>query len=139
MREHWARTIAMLTGAIVVLLSAGFALVQNPIGAEPVSPSPARLDIEVPEALAARGREVFVEQNCMQCHSVAGEGSPRSPLDRSAAELDAAQLRAYTVGDQSVADELAPRVLSAKQRYQQLPDEDLDALVAYLQSLVAGQ
>jgi len=133
--------IAIMTGAIVVLLSVGFALLQNPPGPAPAVPAPAPAS----EAMArdpqvvAHGRQVFEEQNCMRCHSVGGEGSPRSPLDHSAATLDAAQLRAFTVGSESVADALGRRTLAAKQPYQQLPAEDLDALVAYLQSLVQRQ
>jgi mono/diheme cytochrome c family protein len=95
--------------------------------------------MELDPHVFARGRQVFEEQNCMRCHSVGGEGSPRSQLDHSAAELDAARLLAFTVGSESVANELAPRTRAAKQPYQQLPAEDLDALVAYLQSLVARE
>jgi mono/diheme cytochrome c family protein len=139
MREQWARMIAMLTGAVVVLLSIGFALLQNPPGTAPEAPAPASVEMTLDPQLVARGREVFEDQNCMRCHSVAGEGSPRSPLDRSAARLDSAQLLAFTVGTESAADELAPRTLAAKRPYQQLPAEDLEALVAYLQSLVASE
>jgi mono/diheme cytochrome c family protein len=139
MREKWARTIAMLTGAIVVLLSVGFAVLQNPPGTAPEAPVPAPVAMALDPQVVARGRQVFEEQGCMRCHSVGGEGSPRSPLDHSAAELDGAQLLAFTVGSESVADELAPRTLAAKQPYKQLPAEDLDALVAYLQSLVASE
>lgn len=139
MREHWARMIAMLTGAIVVLLSAGFALLQNPPGTPPAASPPAAAEMALDPQVVARGRAVFEEQNCMRCHSVGGEGSPRSPLDHSAATLDAAQLRAFTVGSESLADALGRRTLAAKQAYQQLPAEDLDALVAYLQSLVQRQ
>jgi mono/diheme cytochrome c family protein len=136
MREHWARMIAMLTGTIVVLLSAVFALLQNPPGTAPAAPAPAAVEMALDPEVVARGREVFEEQNCMRCHSVGGEGSPRSPLDHSAARLDAVRLLAFTVGSESVADALGRRTLAAKQPYQQLPAEDLDALVDYLQSLV---
>jgi len=139
MREHWARMIAMLTGAIVVLLSVGFALLQNPPGTAPAVPAPASEAMELDPQVVARGRQVFEAQNCMRCHSVGGEGSPHSPLDHSAARLDAVHLLAFTVGSESAADALAPRTLAAKQPYQQLPAEDLDALVAYLQSLVQRQ
>jgi mono/diheme cytochrome c family protein len=139
MREHWARMIAMLTGAVVVLLSVAFALLQNPPGTVPAAPEPAPVAIALDPQVVARGRQVFEAQNCMRCHSVGGEGSPRSPLDHAAARLDPAQLLAFTVGSESLADQLSRRTLAAKQPYQQLPAEDLDALVAYLQSLVQGQ
>jgi mono/diheme cytochrome c family protein len=131
--------IAMLTGAVVVLLSVGFALLQNPPGTAPVDPAPASVAMGLDPQVVARGRQVFEAQNCMRCHSVGGEGSPRSPLDHAAARLDAAQLLAFTVGSESVADALGRRTLAAKQPYRELPGEELDALVAYLQSLVQGQ
>jgi mono/diheme cytochrome c family protein len=136
MREQWARMIAILTGVIVVVLSVGFALLQNPPGTAPAAPVPASIAIAPDPQVVARGRQVFEEQNCMRCHSVGGEGSPRSPLDHSAGRLDAAELRAFTVGSERAAEALGRRTLAAKQPYQALPDEDLDALVAYLQSLV---
>ncbi len=138
MREHWARMIAMMTGAMVVLLSVAFALLQNPPGTTPAAtaPAPASVAMALDPQVVARGRQVFEAQACMRCHSVGGEGSPRSPLDDSAARLDAAQLLAFTVGSESAADRLSPRTLAAKRPYQQLPAGDLDALAAYLQSLV---
>lgn len=129
--------IAMFTGAAVVVLSAVFGLLQNPPGTAPAPAALVPVEMVLDPRVVARGRQVFEAQNCMRCHSVAGEGNPRSPLDHAAAELDGAQLLAFTVGAESVANELAARTLAAKRAYQQLPAEDLDALVAYLQSLAA--
>jgi mono/diheme cytochrome c family protein len=138
MREHWARLLALLTGALVVLLSAGFAVVQNPPGRAPVA-IPAALvpepDITGSAALADRGRQLFDDQGCVRCHSVAGHGSPRSPLDGVGARLDRDEIRHWIVGDDAVSEDLAPRVLAAKKPYQSLPEEELDALVAWLQQL----
>jgi mono/diheme cytochrome c family protein len=135
MREHWARLLALVTGALVLLLSAGFALLQNPPGAarEPaaaVSPEPAAAGGRV-----ERGRELFDEQGCVRCHSVAGHGSPRSPLDGVGARLDGESMRHWIVGDEAVSEALAPRVRAAKEDYRTLSEEDLAALVEWLQTL----
>jgi mono/diheme cytochrome c family protein len=138
MREHWARLLALLTGTVVVLLSAGFAVVQNPPGAPPaalpvaMAPEP---DAAGSAALLERGRQLFDDQGCVRCHAVAGHGSPRSPLDGVGARMDADETRHWIIGDEAVSEDLAPRVLAAKQPYQSLPKDDLDALVAWLQSL----
>jgi mono/diheme cytochrome c family protein len=137
MREHWARMLALLTGAVVVLLSAGFAAIQNPPGepaAVPVASVPAAPDASGGAALIDRGRQLFDDHGCMRCHSIAGQGSPRSPLDGVGGRMDGEETLHWIIGDDAVRDELAPRVLSAKQPYQALPKDELDALVAYLQA-----
>jgi mono/diheme cytochrome c family protein len=138
MRERWARLLALLTGALVVLLSAGFAAVQNRSGTAPamtpvaMTPEPDTTGIA---AVADRGRQLFDDQRCVRCHAVAGHGSPRSPLDGVGARMDAEETRHWIIGDDAVSEDLAPRVLAAKQPYQALPKEDIDALVAWLQTL----
>ncbi len=139
MREHWARTIAIVTGALVILASAGFALIQNP-PAHAADPEASVVEsasehASVSAADLARGRELFDSLDCSRCHSIAGHGNPRSPLDFSAAEMDSDTLRAFIIGDDSVADQLAPRTLAAKQPYADEPIEDIDALLVLLQNL----
>lgn len=138
MRERWARWLAALTGAMVLLLSLGFARLQNPVGdAVAASDSPAETSPAAPasDPRVAAGKRVFDAQNCARCHSVAGVGSPRSPLDGVGATLGPVELLHYATGHAAIAEDLSPRVLKEKQPYQSLSREDLDALVAYLQSL----
>jgi hypothetical protein len=59
------------------------------------------------------------------CHSIAGEGNTRLPLDGLSARLTEKEIRLWIVAPQ----EMNPAV--AKRGYQ-LPEEDLSALVAYL-------
>ena len=132
MRERWAITLALLSGALVVLMSAAFAAIQNP--AKPAA-AVVEQNADGTAARIAAGRKVFEAQDCMRCHSVAGEGSPRSPLDGVAAELDRATLRAFAIGDDTVKDQLSPRTLAAKRNFQSLPAEDIEALADYLASL----
>lgn len=135
MRERWARGLAMMTGLMVLALSVAFAAIQNPGGdALPVTDhaaKPAGDDTD----LLARGRAVYDAQGCARCHSIAGQGSPRSPLDGVGAHIPREELRDWIIGGEAVADALAPRVRAAKQPYAQMPAADLEALVAYLGSL----
>jgi len=141
MRERWARLLALLTGAAVLLLAVGFALVQNrtrppPAMAEPppvVVANGVRAANEVQAAVA--GRSVFDEQRCARCHSIAGQGNPRSPLDGVGSRLSREEIRQWIVADDAIKDDLSPRALSAKQTYAALPAAQLDALVDYLQGL----
>lgn len=139
MREHWARGLAMLTGLLVVLLSAAFAALQNPGGEPaPVGESGAAAGAAADAEAVARGRALFETHHCTRCHSIAGRGSPRSPLDGIGARLDRDELRQWIVADDAVREDLSPRTIAAKKSYAALPEEELDALVAYLASLGAG-
>ncbi|MBB5014257.1 c-type cytochrome [Rehaibacterium terrae] len=139
MRERWARTLAITTGLMVLALSVAFATIQNP-GADalPVTGHAAKSAGDDTELLA-RGRAVYDAQGCARCHSIAGQGSPRSPLDGVGARIPRELLGDWVVGSEAVADELAPRVLAAKRPYAKMPAEDLAALVAYLASLDGGE
>jgi hypothetical protein len=71
----------------------------------------------------------------MQCHSIAGEGSPRSPLDGVGSRLPLNEIRQFVIADPEVEDDLSPRVVKAKRVYAGLPADDLQALVDYLATL----
>lgn len=77
---------------------------------------------------AARGAAVYEAQRCGTCHSVAGKGSQRSPLDGVGAKLNQDQLRKWVVAPR----EMDPKV---RKRPYKLSPEDLDALVAWLSTL----
>lgn len=83
-----------------------------------------------------KGEEVYNAQKCSTCHSVAGKGSKMSPLDGVGAKLSASDLRQWIVEPV----EMAAKTKSAKKppmpkKWATLPAADLDALVAYIQSL----
>jgi len=82
-------------------------------------------------AWAADGAAVY-EKKCKTCHSIAGAGGPMAkmggPLDGVAASHDEAWLRGYITDPKSKkADSKMPKV--------SLPDDDLTAVVSYLQSV----
>lgn len=145
MRKQLARTLAISTGIVVLLFSVAFAVVMNPAEDSASGNTVATVATAATAATAApggdraariaRGRAVFEAQDCMRCHSVAGQGSRRSPLDDVAEHLDAAAVRDWILGTEAVADELSPSALRAKRAYQTLPDSDIEAMVEYLLSL----
>jgi len=143
MREIIARSICVLTGCVVVALSFLFAAAHNPpASAKPASPSivvpaPVVRPPEKPETSdVERGRAVYAEQNCSTCHAIAGEGNPRVVLDGVGDRRDAAALREWITGTGAAAGELSVATARRKARYQQLPEADLSALVAFLSTLV---
>lgn len=142
MRERIARWYALGIGLFVVGLAALFAERQNagpvpdatPAATEaaPVVPPP---DVPPDPAEVRRGRAVFEEQGCLRCHRVAGEGSPRSPLDGVGARLTPEEIHAFIVADDAVRGSLSPSVARAKTEFAEMPEGDLGALVTYLAAL----
>ncbi len=142
MREKWARRIALITGLLVLLLSVVFSVMQNPADvsiivkySEPVSTGRQQASVVIDPKRIAAGRQVYQQHNCVRCHSIAGQGNPRNPLDGVASRYDVAELREWIIGGETLQDELPAYALRVKQSYREMPADDLDALLAYMQSL----
>lgn len=145
MREQWARNIAISTGVLIVLLAIWFAKMQNPsaplsssvdepIRGQPPSVASKETDPDK-QALKAIGRSVFEAQSCMGCHSIAGEGNPRFPLDGVGKRRTPEAIRHWILASIELKDQLPAGVFQVKQAYRHLPTEDIDALVFYLRSI----
>lgn len=142
MREQWARRIAFFTGQLVLVFAVAFALKQNPVKTPETTESQVQAPLPAlsgsgvldPKRIAA-GRRVYEQQICTRCHSVAGEGNPRNPLDDVGAKRPAEELYNWIIGADSLQDALPASVFKVKQVFGELPGDDLDALVIYLQSL----
>jgi mono/diheme cytochrome c family protein len=136
MREIVARLICALTVIVVLALAHVFAARHNPRSAVPATPpEPAEVRGPVPAPEIVRGRGVYAEQGCSSCHSIAGSGNPRNPLDGVGARRTRAELFEWVTGTGAVADQLSPAVVRRKERYRDLSPNDLNAVVAYLASL----
>lgn len=147
MRERIAIGISVLVIGLLATLALAFARSQNrsalrdvaqPAAAlEATAPTPAPTSREAAGETAdsARGRVVFREQTCERCHSVAGVGSPRYPLDGVGSRRTPVELRAWTIAAAIVADSLSPSAARAKRGYAELPAVDMNALLRYLASL----
>jgi mono/diheme cytochrome c family protein len=83
-----------------------------------------------------KGAQVYAAQKCQTCHSIAGKGGKASPLDGVGKKLSADEIKAWIV----TPTEMTKKSGSTKKppmpnKYGSLPAADLDALVAYMQSL----
>src|SRR5262245_55299030 len=87
-------------------------------------------------ALVAKGQQVYTAQKCSVCHSVAGKGGKASALDGVGAKLSAEDIRQWITHPKDA----AAKAKSTKKppmpaKYASLPAADIDAVVAYMQSL----
>ncbi len=85
---------------------------------------------------AARGEQLYAAQKCSMCHQVAGTGNKLSPLDGVGARLSAEDIREWIVDPvASAAKAKSTKKPLMPRTYAKLPPADVDALVAYMQSL----
>ena len=135
MREILARIICAFVVCVVVAFSALFAWKHNPpLPSDAERGTPPRPRAADAPGDAARGPKVYAEQNCATCHSIAGVGNPRHPLEGIGAR-SAEELRQWITATGSAEGKLPHSVVRRKSRYRELPAEDLDALVGYLLAL----
>ncbi len=82
------------------------------------------------------GKKVYEAQKCATCHMVAGKGNKMFPLDGVGAKLSTTDLRRWLTHTAEMEAALAkkPAMKMSSKKYE-LKDADLDALVAYLESL----
>ena len=84
---------------------------------------------------AAAGRKVFETQKCSLCHSVAGKGNLKGPLDAVAKKHGAAELRLWITEPAEMSKKQKVTRKPPMKSFASLPPADLDALVAYLLTL----
>ena len=87
-------------------------------------------------AAVKKGQEVYTAQKCQMCHAIAGKGGKAGSLDGVGAKLSAADIRQWITHPK----EAAAKAQSTKKppmpaKYGGLAAAELDALVAYMQSL----
>jgi mono/diheme cytochrome c family protein len=86
-------------------------------------------------AQVERGMKVFGEQKCSMCHSIAGKGNPKGVLNDVGAQLPAAEIREWLVDPDAMRKKHNAERKPPMKSYKTLSKEDLDGLVAYLQTL----
>jgi mono/diheme cytochrome c family protein len=132
LRETKAKLLSALTAVLVTALAAVFSLLSNP-GTSDAQSRAAKPAAPGADPRAEAGRRAYGRLGCGMCHSVGGAGSTDSPLDGVGARHDVATLRAWIVGDEPARSSLPASIARRKARYASEPD--IDALVAYLQTL----
>jgi mono/diheme cytochrome c family protein len=88
------------------------------------------------KAQVDRGMQVYTAQKCSVCHSIAGKGNKKGALDSVGAQLTADEIREWIVNAPEIAkkSKKPPRKPPMKS-YPKLSKEDVDGLVAYMQTL----
>jgi len=84
------------------------------------------------------GQKVFAAQKCSICHSVAGQGNKKGPLEGVGSRLSADEIRQWITNAPEMAGKVKAERKPAMKAYATMPKDDLEALVAYLQSLKKG-
>ncbi len=142
MREEWARRIALLTSLLILLLAVIFALIQNPSMTPDVTDKSVKMpsvNLQVPGVISPEhieaGRQVYKQQACARCHSIAGKGNSRNPLDGVGIKRTADELRNWIIGADTIQGSVPEGVFKLKKTYRGLTERDLDSLVIYMQSL----
>ncbi len=82
----------------------------------------------------AQGEKVFADQKCTLCHSVAGKGNAKGPLDAVGSKLSSDEIRAWITDAPGMAAKTNATRKPPMKAYT-LPKDDLDSLVAYLAAL----
>lgn len=83
------------------------------------------------------GMKVFTAQKCALCHSVAGKGNAKGPLDAVGDKLKPEEIRAWIVTPAKMSLAAKAERKPAMKAYASLSKGDLDALVAFMASLKA--
>ena len=89
------------------------------------------------EAAVKRGMEVYAKATpkCSMCHSIEGKGNKKFPLDGVGSKLSAEDIREWLVNPKVMMEKTKSTAKPAMKAYPDLPKADLDALVAYMESL----
>lgn len=94
--------------------------------------------VAAPVFLSARdvekGKAVYAANKCQTCHAIDGRGNKKFPLDGVGAKHSAADIRTWIVSPADMEARLAEKPKIRMKAYK-LSDEDLNDLVAYMQSL----
>ena len=82
----------------------------------------------------AQGETLYTAQKCSLCHSIADKGNKKGPLEGVGKKLSEADIRAWLTDAKAMTAKTKATRKPEMKAYA-LPKDDVDALVAYLQTL----
>ena len=82
----------------------------------------------------AQGARVFADQKCSVCHSIAGKGNSKGPLDDIGKKDSSDEIRAWITDAKGMTAKTKAARKPEMKAYT-LPKEDVDELVAYLTAM----
>lgn len=86
-------------------------------------------------AKVEHGQKVYAAQKCRVCHSIAGQGQKKGPLDGVGSKYKEDEMRQWIVNAVEMQKKTKATRKPLMKNYDKLPKEDVDALVAYMLSL----
>jgi mono/diheme cytochrome c family protein len=84
---------------------------------------------------AKKGEALYGTQKCSMCHSVAGKGNKKYPLDGVGAKLSAADIKEWLINPDAQHAKKGDKPVMKMKSYKSLSADDIDSLVAYVQTL----
>jgi cytochrome c2 len=85
--------------------------------------------VSAPDSAVDHGKEVYAVQKCAVCHSISGVGGQKLPLDGIGGKIGANEMKKWIrTPKQMKAD-------TTMKPYPNLPEKDLNDLVAFLSTL----
>jgi mono/diheme cytochrome c family protein len=112
----------MRFGFVIIVIISAAAAIATPASAQT-------------QAAVEKGMKLFTDQKCSLCHSVAGKGNAKGPLEDAVQKLSAADLREWLVHPEEMREKAHADRKPFMKSYSTLSKDDLDALVAYMQTL----
>jgi mono/diheme cytochrome c family protein len=86
------------------------------------------------ETAVERGQKLFADQKCSLCHAIGGKGNPKGPLDDVGSRLKADEIRMWIASPKEMAEKTKATRKPPMKSYPNLQKDDVDALVAFLQT-----
>jgi mono/diheme cytochrome c family protein len=86
-------------------------------------------------AKVAQGQKLYTTYKCGTCHSIAGKGNKKGPLDEVGSKLTEAEIREWIVNPKEMTKKTKSTRKPFMKEHPKLTPEEVDALVAYMQSL----
>ena len=91
--------------------------------------------IAAQDARVERGEKLYADNKCAMCHSIAGKGNAKGPLDSVGANRTPEVIRQWLINPAEMAGKTEATRKPPMPNYAKLSKEDLDALVSYLGTL----
>jgi mono/diheme cytochrome c family protein len=86
------------------------------------------------QGTAAAGQKVFADSKCAMCHSVAGVGNKKFPLD-GVGKKGAEHIKLWLTDSKAAAQKEGKKLAMPMKSFKTLPPADFEALTAYLLTL----
>ncbi len=87
------------------------------------------------DAKVEKGKEVFAASKCSLCHSIAGKGNPKGPLDDVGSRVTAAKMKQWLNDPAAMAAQEHKDRKPQMKSFKTMSAQDQDVLIAYLQTL----